>query len=157
MFNYETIKKIMFNFEPETAHTIAEFGLRALPYCRMINNKMVECNFVNDSMLSQDLFGTTFHNPIGLGAGFDKNGEIVSEMFLSGFGFTEIGTVTPKHQEGNFKPRLYRHIQEKSLQNAMGFNNHGAYEVIQNLKKVYPYSVPIGASIGKNKIRHLIH
>ncbi len=76
MFNYETIKKIMFNFEPETAHTIAEYGLRILPYCRFINNYMVERNFTNNNMLTQNLFnksgGTTFHNPIGLGAGFDK-------------------------------------------------------------------------------------
>jgi len=152
MFDYETLKKIMFNFEPETAHTIAEFGLRALPYCRMINNKMVECNFVNDEMLSQDLFGTTFHNPIGLGAGFDKNATMIKAMPAMGFGYTEIGTMTPKPQAGNAKPRLFRYPEQESIQNAMGFNNKGAYEVIGNLKKVYPYTIPIGASIGKNKL-----
>jgi len=152
MFNYETIKKIMFNFEPETAHTIAEYGLRTLPYIRMINNYMVNINFKNDNILTQDIFGVTFHNPIGLGAGFDKNATMVKAMPALGFGYTEIGTMTPKPQEGNAKPRLFRFPQQESIQNAMGFNNLGAYEVIQNLKKVYPYSLPIGASIGKNKL-----
>lgn len=151
MISYDTIKKIMFNFQPETAHTIAEYGLRALPYCRMINNKMVENNFSNDAILTQELFGTTFYNPIGLGAGFDKNATMVKAMPACGFGYTEIGTMTPKPQPGNDKPRLFRYPEYESIQNAMGFNNHGAYEVIDNLTKVYPFSIPIGASIGKNK------
>ncbi len=152
MFNYETVKKIMFNFEPETAHTIAEYGLRTLPYIRMINNYMVQKNFRNDKILAQDVLGTTFHNPIGLGAGFDKNATMIKAMPALGFGYTEIGTMTPKPQDGNDKPRLFRFHEQESIQNAMGFNNHGAYEVIQNLKKIYPYSIPIGASIGKNKL-----
>ena len=152
MISYETIKKIMFNFEPETAHNIAEYGLRTLPYCRMINNYMVERNFTNHEMLTQNLFGTTFNNPIGLGAGFDKNGTMIKAMPAMGFGYTEIGTMTPKAQPGNPKPRLFRYPEHEAIQNAMGFNNHGAYEVIQNLKKVYPFSIPIGASIGKNKL-----
>ena len=152
MISYETIKKIMFNFEPETAHHIAEYGLRSLPYCRMINNYMVEKNFVNNEMLTQEVLGTTFHNPIGLGAGFDKNATMIKAMPAMGFGYTEIGTMTPKPQAGNAKPRLFRFPEQEAIQNAMGFNNHGAYEVIQNLKKVYPYSIPIGASIGKNKL-----
>jgi dihydroorotate dehydrogenase len=152
MFNYETIKKLMFNFEPETAHTIAECGLRVLPYCRMINNYMVEQNFVNDQMLTQKLFDTTFYNPIGLGAGFDKNATMIKAMPAMGFGYTEIGTMTPKPQAGNAKPRLFRYPEQEAIQNAMGFNNKGAYEVIGNLKKVYPYTIPIGASIGKNKL-----
>lgn len=152
MISYETIKKIMFNFEPETAHHIAEYGLKTLPYCRMINNYMVEKNFVNNEMLTQEVLGTTFHNPIGLGAGFDKNATMIKAMPAMGFGYTEIGTMTPKAQPGNDKPRLFRYPEQEAIQNAMGFNNHGAYEVIQNLKKVYPYSIPIGASIGKNKL-----
>ena len=151
MFNYETIKKIMFNFEPETAHTIAEYGLKALPKCRMLNNYMVEKNFKNDDILTQEIFGVKFQNPIGLGAGFDKNATMVEAMPAMGFGYTEIGTMTPKPQSGNEKPRLFRYPEHESIQNAMGFNNEGAFEVIKNLKKVYPYSIPIGASIGKNK------
>ncbi len=152
MINYETVKKIMFNFQPETAHTIAEYGLRILPYCRTINNYMVEQNFVNDEMLTQEVFGVTFRNPIGLGAGFDKNATMIKAMPAMGFGYTEIGTMTPKPQDGNPKPRLFRYPEYETIQNAMGFNNHGAYEVIGNLKKVYPFSIPIGASIGKNKL-----
>jgi dihydroorotate dehydrogenase len=141
----------MFNFEPETAHTIAEIGLKTLPYLRPLNNYMVEQNFVNDAILTQKLFNTTFYNPIGLGAGFDKNATMIEAMPALGFGYTEIGTMTPRPQPGNDKPRLFRYPDQQSIQNAMGFNNHGSFEVISNLKKVYPYSIPIGASIGKNK------
>jgi len=151
MLNYETIKKIMFNFEPETAHTIAECGLKALPYCRLLNNYMVKENFINHPMLKQEIFGTTFQNPIGLGAGFDKNATMIKAMPAMGFGYTEIGTMTPRPQPGNDKPRLFRYPEYNSIQNAMGFNNKGSYEVISNLKKLYPFALPIGASIGKNK------
>jgi dihydroorotate dehydrogenase len=151
MFNYDLVKRVVFKFEPETAHKIAEYGLRALPYCRMLNNYMVEENFVNNQMLTQKIFGVDFYNPIGLGAGFDKNATMVKSMPALGFGYTEIGTMTPKPQYGNDKPRLFRYPEQESIQNAMGFNNDGAFEIIQNLKKVYPFSTPIGASIGKNK------
>jgi len=151
MFNYNTIKKIMFNFEPETAHHIASFGLQMLPKCRPLNNMMVEKNFVDSTILSQKIFNTTFHNPIGLAAGFDKNAEMIESMQAMGFGYTEIGTMTPKPQPGNAKPRLFRYPEYDAIQNAMGFNNEGSYSVIKNLSKVYPYSIPIGASIGKNK------
>jgi len=76
---------------------------------------------------------------------------MVKAMPAMGFGYTEIGTMTPVAQPGNAKPRLFRYPNEESIQNAMGFNNKGGYEVIQNLKKVYPFSIPIGVSIGKNK------
>lgn len=152
MFNYETIKKLMFKFEPETAHHIASFGLKLLPNCRLLNNYMVERNFIDQNILTQKIFNTTFHNPIGLAAGFDKNADMIESMQAMGFGFTEIGTMTPKPQAGNDKPRLFRYPEYEAVQNAMGFNNKGSYEVINNLSKVYPYSIPIGASIGKNKL-----
>jgi dihydroorotate dehydrogenase len=152
MFNYETIKKLMFNFEPETAHKIAELGLKTIGKCKMLNNYMVSKNFVSDQILTQEVFGKKFYNPIGLGAGFDKNAALIDSMMAMGFGFTEIGTMTPQPQDGNPKPRLFRYPEYESIQNAMGFNNHGSYEVGVNLKKVYPNILPIGASIGKNKI-----
>jgi len=152
MFSYNTIKKIMFNFEPETAHHMAEYAFKILPKCKFINNAMVKRNFVNHPMLTQELFGVKFYNPIGLGAGFDKNATMVKAMMANGFGYTEIGTMTPKPQAGNAKPRLFRYPQEESIQNAMGFNNLGASVVEENLKEVYPYAIPIGASIGKNKL-----
>ncbi len=151
MLNYNTLKKVLFNFQPETAHNIAEFGLRTLPYVPILNDYMLSRNFIDDSKLSQELFGVTFSNPVGLGAGFDKNATMVKAMKTLGFGYTEIGTMTPRPQSGNPKPRLFRHVEEKSLQNAMGFNNEGAYAVVKNLKKVYPYNIPIGANVGKNK------
>lgn len=152
MFSYETIKKIMFNFQPETAHNIAEFTLKNLPIFRFLNNYMVERNFIDDIRLQQKLFGVNFYNPIGLGAGFDKNATMVKAMPALGYGFTEIGTMTPKAQPGNDKPRLFRYPKQNTIQNAMGFNNKGSYTVSKNLRKVYPFSIPIGANIGKNKI-----
>jgi dihydroorotate dehydrogenase len=112
---------------------------------------MVKQNFVDNEMLKQQIFGTTFINPVGLAAGFDKDGEYIKAMPALGFGFTEIGTVTPRPQPGNPKPRLFRLIEEKSIQNAMGFNNKGSYNMLQNLKKVKFFNIPIGIIIGKNK------
>ena len=108
--------------------------------------------FISHPMLSQRLWGRTFHNPVGLGAGFDKNGEYILPMPALGFGFTEIGTVTPKPQRGNDKPRLFRLVEEQSIQNAMGFNNKGSHTMLQRLKKLYFFDYPIGINIGKNKV-----
>lgn len=152
MLSYETVKKILFLFQPETAHNIAELGLRVLPNCRVLNNYMVNKNFVMNPKLSQDILGINFVNPVGLAAGFDKNATMVKAMPALGFGFTEIGTMTPKPQEGNPKPRMFRYPEKKSVQNAMGFNNEGSTKVLENLKKVYPFTIPIGANIGKNKV-----
>jgi dihydroorotate dehydrogenase len=151
MFDYSIIKKMMFIFEPETAHTIAEYGLRILPNCPILSKYMIKRNFIQDNMLNQKLLGVEFKNPIGLGAGFDKNATMIKAMPQLGFGYTEIGTITPKPQYGNIKPRLFRYKEFESIQNAMGFNNKGADEVIKNLHKSIPYSVVVGVSIGKNK------
>ena len=151
MFNYDLVKKVLFNFSPENAHTIAEYSLRGLPKCSLLNNFLVEKNFVTSSALSQEILGMTFLNPVGLGAGFDKNATMIEAMPSLGFGFTEIGTVTPKPQSGNPKPRLFRYPEHNSIQNAMGFNNLGSYTILQNVKKIYPFSIPVGVNIGKNK------
>ncbi len=151
MFNYKTLKKILFLFQPETAHNIAEISLRVLPKCKLINNFMVEKNFILNPKLSQEILGIKFPNPVGLAAGFDKNATMVNAIPALGFGFTEIGTITPRAQEGNSKPRMFRYPEYNSIQNAMGFNNKGSAKVLTNLKKVHPFSIPIGANIGKNK------
>ena len=151
MFSYNTMKKILFLFNPETAHNIAELGLRSLPKLAFINNYMTQENFIEKPMLSQEILGIKFSNPVGLAAGFDKNATMINSMKALGFGFTEIGTITPIPQDGNPKPRMFRYPEHKSVQNAMGFNNKGAHKVLKNLKKVYPYDIPIGANIGKNK------
>ncbi len=151
-FSYDTIKKILFNFDPETAHTFAGIGLRILPYCPPIQHFIAKQYFVTDRMLEQEIFGRTFKNPVGLGAGFDKNGQYITSMPALGFGFTEIGTVTPRPQDGNPKPRLFRLIADRSIQNAMGFNNKGSHYMIQQLKKLYFFDYPVGINIGKNKV-----
>jgi dihydroorotate dehydrogenase len=152
MLNYESIKPLLFKFEPETAHHIAECVLRLPNICQIPFNPFLESHFVNDASLKQEIFGRTFLNPVGLGAGFDKNATMIRGMQILGFGFTEIGTVTPKPQPGNQKPRMFRHIEEQSIQNAMGFNNDGAYKVVKRLKERYPFTTPIGVNIGKNKV-----
>jgi dihydroorotate dehydrogenase len=109
-------------------------------------------HFIHDEILTQELFGRKFYNPVGLGAGFDKNATMIKGINILGFGYTEIGTITPKPQEGNPKPRMFRHVEEESVQNAMGFNNDGAYKIQKRLKQSYPFVTPIGVNIGKNKI-----
>jgi dihydroorotate dehydrogenase len=151
LFNYNTLKKILFNFEPETAHHIGEFSLKLLGNCRIAKSYMEKKNYISNPKLTQDIFGVKFENPVGLAAGFDKNATMIKSMKSLGFGFTEIGTMTPMPQDGNPKPRMFRYPEQKSVQNAMGFNNLGAHTVLKNLKKVYPFSIPIGANIGKNK------
>ena len=151
MFTYNSLKRILFKFDPETAHNIAEYSLRLLGKCTIAKSYMQKKNYITDPKLSQKVFGVTFANPVGLAAGFDKNATMIKAMQSLGFGFTEIGTMTPKPQDGNAKPRMFRYPEEKSVQNAMGFNNKGAHKVLKNLKKVYPFEIPIGANIGKNK------
>ena len=151
MISYNLIKKVLFKFEPETAHNISEVALKTLPCLFPINSYMKSKNFIDDAKLTQEIFDVKFSNPVGLAAGFDKNCTMVKSMQALGFGFTEIGTMTPRPQDGNPKPRMFRYPEAKSVQNAMGFNNKGAHEVLKNLKKVYPYEIPIGANIGKNK------
>ena len=152
MIQYESIKPLLFKFQPETAHHIAETVLRLPNICQIPFNSFLESHFIADNMLTQEIFGKKFYNPVGLGAGFDKNATMIRGIQILGFGFTEIGTVTPKPQAGNPKPRMFRHIEEESIQNAMGFNNDGAYKVVKRLKERYPFSTPIGINIGKNKI-----
>jgi dihydroorotate dehydrogenase len=105
---------------------------------------------IADSRLEKSLFGIKFKNPVGLAAGFDKNAQLYEELTSFGFGFIEIGTVTPKPQSGNPKKRLFRLVEDSAIINRMGFNNVGVEEVIENLKK--NKSTLIGGNIGKNKI-----
>ncbi|MBD3792949.1 MAG: quinone-dependent dihydroorotate dehydrogenase [Campylobacterales bacterium] len=151
-FSYETVKSVLFKFDPETAHTIAGLGLRSVAYFPSLLRLFKNHYFVSNPILSQKLFGRTFANPVGLAAGFDKNGEYITAMPTLGFGFTEIGTVTPKPQDGNPRPRLFRLKEDRSIQNAMGFNNRGSHYMIQRLKKLYFFDYPIGINIGKNKV-----
>ena len=151
MINYNLIKPWLFKLQPESAHHVAECVLRMPNFCQIPFNSFLNSHFISDDILKQELFGCNFYNPVGLGAGFDKNATMIRGIQILGFGFTEIGTVTPKPQEGNPKPRMFRHVEEQSIQNAMGFNNEGLFKVQKRLKQRYPFTTPIGVNIGKNK------
>ncbi|BBG65799.1 dihydroorotate dehydrogenase [Hydrogenimonas sp.] len=149
--DYEKIKPLFFKLDPEYAHHMVTGLLKVGELLPQLFNPWVEKNFVDNEKLHQRIFGRTFLNPVGLAAGFDKDGELIRSMTAMGFGFTEVGTVTPKPQPGNPAPRLWRHVEEESLQNAMGFNNRGSLYMERRLKKRFPYVTPIGVNIGKNK------
>lgn len=152
LLSYQILKSILFKVNPETAHSIGALGLKILPYAPFISKYFKNSYFVSDPLLKQEFFGKTFENPVGLAAGFDKNGEYIKGMPSLGFGFTEIGTITPKPQVGNARPRLFRLIEDRSIQNAMGFNNRGAAFMLNQLNKVKDFDYPIGINIGKNKL-----
>ncbi len=107
---------------------------------------------VTDPRLEREVFGLKFPNPIGLAAGFDKDALLFNELENVGFGFIEIGTITPKPQDGNPKPRLFRLPTDQALINRMGFNNQGVDAAIEQLKKRKTNSILIGGNIGKNKV-----
>ncbi len=106
----------------------------------------------NRKDLGVEAFGLKFKNPVGLAAGFDKDGRYIKPLSLLGFGFIEVGTVTPRPQDGNPKPRLFRLKESEALINRMGFNNRGCDALVERLKRVKKSDVIIGANIGKNKV-----
>ena len=141
---------ILFLMDPEKVHNFTFFLIKYLfkiPFLKFIIKKTY--SFSNKS-LEKKLFGLTFKNPVGLAAGFDKNAELYNELSCFGFGFIEIGTVTPKPQDGNPKKRLFRLKEDSGIINRMGFNNLGVDKIVKNLKK--NKNVLIGGNIGKNKI-----
>jgi dihydroorotate dehydrogenase len=105
---------------------------------------------LKDPHLAREVFGLHFPNPVGLAAGLDKNGDVIDEMAAFGFGFIEIGTITPRPQPGNDKPRLFRLVKDEALINRMGFNNIGAEVAAEKLKR-RKTNIVVGANIGKNK------
>ena len=152
MITYDMLKKVFFQLSPENAHTVAEFIFKNTPsYAPFILSCLAERYFVSNKALEQNILGTTFYNPIGLGAGFDKNSTMIKMLTALGFGYIEYGTITPEPQSGNPKPRLFRFVKEESIQNAMGFNNDGMSVIAKRLEALYPYATPLGANIGKNK------
>ncbi|MDR0408721.1 MAG: quinone-dependent dihydroorotate dehydrogenase [Campylobacteraceae bacterium] len=149
---YQFLKKILFKLDPERAHWLAECGMKfTTDFAPFLLSMAASKYFVTDDRLEQEIFGVKFLNPVGIAAGFDKNAAMIKALSAFGFGHVEYGTITPKPQDGNEKPRLFRHIEEKSLQNAMGFNNEGMEKILKRISKIYPYTTPLGANIGKNK------
>jgi dihydroorotate dehydrogenase len=145
------IRPLLFKFDPETIHYFT-FGFLE-KVCALPGVKIILKNFysIKNKSLERTLFGVTFPNPIGLAAGFDKDAKLIDELACFGFGFIEIGTLTPKAQPGNDKPRLFRLPKDQALINRMGFNNGGVAEAVERLKK-RKSKVIIGGNIGKNKI-----
>ncbi|ADV47689.1 Dihydroorotate dehydrogenase [Cellulophaga algicola DSM 14237] len=143
------LRPIFFLFDPEKIHHFSFFMINLLG--KMGFSKLIRSIYViEDKKLERNLFGLTFKNPVGLGAGFDKNAKLYNELSDFGFGFIEIGTLTPKPQEGNPKKRLFRLKADQAIINRMGFNNLGVLEAVAELKK--EHRVIVGGNIGKNKI-----
>jgi len=150
---YEKIlKPVLFRMDPEKAHHLTIGGLKAAQRMPGVRH-MLSAAFSSPSApeLRQTLWNMTFANPIGLAAGLDKNGEAAGAFSYMGFGFIEAGTVTPRPQPGNDKPRLFRLPEDLALINRMGFNNHGAEAMRRNLETVGARPIPIAVNIGKNK------
>jgi dihydroorotate dehydrogenase len=143
------IRSILFLFDPEKVHYFTFSLIRILCKIPLVSNLFRSLYQVQDKKLERTLFGITFKNPVGLAAGFDKNAVLYNELANFGFGFIEIGTITPKGQEGNPKKRLFRLKDDQGIINRMGFNNEGLEVAIQQLKK-NKGSVIIGGNIGKN-------
>lgn len=148
---YKIIRAILFFFDPEKVHYLTAATIRfvlKIPGMKLIWRKLYS---VNDPRLKKTVFGITFDNPVGLAAGFDKNASMYNDLAYCGFGFIEIGTVTPKGQPGNDKPRLFRLKEDEAIINRMGFNNDGVACAIENLKQKKT-KIIIGGNIGKNKV-----
>jgi dihydroorotate dehydrogenase len=152
---YPIIRNTLFLLEPETAHKVSMKGLHFAASIPFIRKALAKEFQYNDPIIAKDLFGLHFPNPVGLGAGFDKNAEHLDALEMLGFGFVEIGTFTPKAQAGNPQPRLFRIPDQKALINRMGFNNEGVEAIATRLKKRKENTVSnliIGGNIGKNKV-----
>ena len=139
---FSKIRSLIFKFEPELAHDLA---IKALKY-NFIPPKKISYN----KLIETKIFSKTIPNPIGLAAGFDKDAEVYNRIFDLGFGFAEIGTVTPLKQYGNEKPRVFRLEEDKALINRLGFNNSGSENVLSRIAKNTPKGL-LGINIGPNK------
>ena len=140
MFNI--LRPFIFKFNPETAHTLAIKALKFgyIPPSRLQKSKLLETS----------IFSKQIYSPIGIAAGFDKNAEVYNSLFNLGFGFVEVGTVTPKPQYGNPKPRVFRLEEDKALINRLGFNNNGSDQISSRIQRNKPKGL-LGINIGPNK------
>lgn len=148
---YNLIKRILFRKPPEEAHYWTMTQLQRayrMGFMRRILKKQFATGRTD---LSQTIWGITFKNPVGLAAGFDKDAKFINELDMLGFGFIEIGTLTPRPQDGNPRPRLFRLPEDEALINRMGFNNEGVVAAVQRLKNT-SRNIVVGGNIGKNKV-----
>jgi dihydroorotate dehydrogenase len=157
---YKLLRNILFWFDAEKVHYFSMNLLKFFCKFSFIKNFLKNPGNPTGESLSRNFFGLTFQNPVGLAAGFDKNAKYLHELSVLGFGFVEIGTVTPLPQDGNPKPRLFRLPKDKAIVNRMGFNNDGATIITERLKRFRETNLSagqagikliIGGNIGKNK------
>jgi dihydroorotate dehydrogenase len=152
---YRLVRALLFLLPPELAHAVAMLGLRLLgraaPVCRSLRRLAALPD------LTTRVAGLSFPTPIGLAAGLDKDGVAVAALFGLGFGFVEVGTITPRPQPGNSRPRLHRLRAQGALVNRMGFNNHGAAAAARRLARLRFRPAPLGVNIGKNRDTPLEH
>lgn len=141
---YQLLRPLLFSSDAETAHGLSLAALRIMPWSPAQGE---------DPVLVQEVAGLHFPNPVGLAPGYDKNAEVALPILRLGFGFTEVGTLTPQPQTGNPRPRLFRLVEDEAVINRMGFNNDGQKSAIARLKKLdrQKLSGPLGVNIGANK------
>lgn len=148
---YPVVKRILFLFDPEKVHYFTFSFLKFYLKIPGVKAAWKSIHQVKSPLLETEVAGIKFPNPVGLAAGFDKNALMINELAACGFGFIEIGTVTPVGQPGNDKKRLFRLISDEAIINRMGFNNDGAEVIVERLRKLNPECI-VGGNIGKNKV-----
>jgi len=141
---FSNLRSLIFKLDPETAHNLA---IKSLKF-NFVPNILAEDQ--NNPLFKSKLFNKEIENPIGMAAGFDKNAEVYNSLFKLGFGFVEVGTITPLKQYGNPKPRVFRLVEDEALINRLGFNNHGAEIVKDRIKRNKKLGL-LGINIGPNK------
>lgn len=142
------VRPILFLLDPEKVHRLTFLIIRFFGKIG-VSSLFKSFYVIQDKRLEREVFGLKFKNPVGLAAGFDKDAKLFNELSDFGFGFVEIGTLTPKPQDGNPKKRLFRLKVDQAIINRMGFNNKGVFDAVERLKK--DHNVLIGGNIGKNK------
>ena len=141
---FSNLRSLIFKFDPETAHNLAIKSLKFNFVPNILDNDK------NNPLFKSKLFNKDLENPIGMAAGFDKNAEVYNSLFRLGFGFVEVGTITPLKQYGNPKPRVFRLVEDEALINRLGFNNLGAQNIVERIKSNKQIGL-LGVNIGPNK------
>ncbi len=147
---YRLLRPLLFTLDAETAHGLAVRALAGLQRLPALERAVARRWAPASPRLAQELLGCRFSRPVGLAAGFDKDGRLVRAFAALGAGSVEVGTVTPRPQPGNPRPRLFRFTAERSLQNSLGFNSSGREVVERNLELSADSGIPVGVNIGKN-------
>ena len=141
---FSNLRSLIFKLDPETAHSLAIKSLKFNFIPNILDREK------NNPLFETKLFNKKLENPIGMAAGFDKNAEVYNSLFKLGFGFVEVGTITPLKQYGNPKPRVFRLEEDEALINRLGFNNSGAENIVHRIKSNKQIGL-LGINIGPNK------